>query len=435
MELVVAVSVLVSFILLTSYFMGWLQPFYGQQLLQADLSARAQMALDRVLSYRPYNPAKSVGLGLDGVYVDDRLVYLYAMASPRPGLGSCTINSQALANFLGTSTAYRDPSFGWVLYVGSPALVVNYTAMVADLFGSVRSSGFDKRPPTSLYDFWLEVRPLVETRCPADPGSLAATLYMRSAQTGGPVDGVVSYSAYVVKRGTNVVCSLAGTGRSSGGVFPLSLARPFACDDGSTYTPQPGDRVVAVFEKVDSPYAICVNATSNAPSYAYAMLGLGGAGMRLYVVHNSVISCQGSTTSNARLGVRYVDIYAAGSRLTVAQDVTLDPGVGQGSPHVDSCGACTGSASCTACYVDNIPRGARVAVISVETSADASAGGGADVLVVPLVPYRPFLYVNLTSWSRWGLAGSPSAFSAIATRVADGLAYSYYVKMTVYRWP
>ncbi|MEZ0319186.1 MAG: hypothetical protein ABWK05_04225, partial [Pyrobaculum sp.] len=194
-ELVVAVSLIISFVIATSYFAGWWQLSYGQQLEQADLSALAQASLDKVLSYRPYDPSKSVGLGLDGFYVDDRLVYLYAMGAPGGGLGACTIDSQALANFLGTSTAYRDPSFGWLLYVGPGTFSVNYTAMVADLFGAVRSSGYDRRPPTSLYDFALEVRPLVETRCGVDPGSLTATLSMRSSVDGRPIDGVVSVAA------------------------------------------------------------------------------------------------------------------------------------------------------------------------------------------------------------------------------------------------
>ncbi|MEZ0319185.1 MAG: hypothetical protein ABWK05_04220, partial [Pyrobaculum sp.] len=246
----------------------------------------------------------------------------------------------------------------------------------------------------------------------------------------------VSVAAYAVKRSKSgaVVCQYV-THKPSGGTLSISLSVPFICDDGSQYTPQPGDKVVVVFEKFNSPYAICVNATSRDPSYAYAMLGVGDAGLRLFVAHDAVISCPGASTSSAVLGVRYVDIYAAGSRLTVARDVTLNPGVGQGRPHVDACSACTGSARCTACYIDNIPRGARVAVISVETSAAASAGGGADVLVVPLVPYRPFLYVNLTSWSRWGLPRQPSVLSAYASRVVDGLAYSYFVKFVVYRWP
>jgi hypothetical protein len=102
---------------------------------------------------------------------------------------------------------------------------------------------------------------------------------------------------------------------------------------------------------------------------------------------------------------------------------------------VDKCSACTSNARCAACYVDGIPPAASLAIISVETSAAQAAGGGTDLVIIPLMPFPPLMRVDVRTWLRWGYSQIPEVYSAVATRVVDGSASSYNVTLILFRRP
>ncbi|MEM4578506.1 MAG: hypothetical protein QXU59_06755 [Pyrobaculum sp.] len=431
-EVAVALTVVLAFVLGFVYIFDWFGVSKQQEFVYADLSAAAQQALDRILWSRPLDPSRGLGLGGDGRYIDDSFVYFYATATATPSLQTCKIESKALVNHLGIDEAYL-AGRGW-LVLKREAASLDYEKILANLFGEVGRWGFDGRSPLQLFDIKLLVTPVATAKC--EIRNDYATF--RIVSKGPPQDGRVVYSLYYVKKGDakkdNVLCTAYGIGYTSNGELRLKIGDlQFYCDDGSTARPGSNEPLVVLFEKIDKPTLICYSTTQGDRPFAYGFTTVRDGALALYIVHDSAISCGGG--NNAVLGVRYVDLYLGGSKRTVAEDITLDPGVGKGSVKVEPCSSCTKSAHCTACYIANIPREAKVAVVAVETSAAAQAGGGLDIIVVPLVPYPPFMSINITTWTRWGFTREPWVPAAVATRVVDSPSTTYNVTLWVYRRP
>ncbi len=420
-----AILLLLAFVGGTYYIYTWASGFGAQQQMQADLSAAAQSVLDRVVHYRPYDPLKELGLGLEGGLVDDRLVALYALAAGgQPRGQSCTIESGALANAVGTDQATL-VGRGW-LYVKTQQLSLDYDAITRSLFGSVAPDGVT--PLYKAYDLWLVVTPLINATCPIDSGG-GAELRLFTTYAKRPVDGQVAYMILYAKPG-GVLCAKSGLQSTQNGRLVVAWRQQLLCDDGSTVVPDPTIGTVAVvFEKLERPSTVCYNMTGRSRPFAYGFVLPTGSGPVLYIAHDAVVSC-GSGNLQA-LDVRYIDLYWGGSRYRIASDVTLDPGVGR----VGRCSACTGNARCAACYVDGVPPAAKLAIISVETSAAAAAGGGTDLVIIPLMPYPPLMRVDVKTWLRWGYSQIPEVYSAVATRVVDGSASSYNVTLVLFRRP
>ncbi|MEM4605315.1 MAG: hypothetical protein QXR68_08245, partial [Pyrobaculum sp.] len=270
----------------------------------------------------------------------------------------------------------------------------------------------------------------------------------RIVSKGPPQDGRVVYSLYYVKKGGagNVLCTAYGIGYTSNGELRLKIGDlQFYCDDGSTARPGGNEPLVVLFEKIDKPTLICYSTTQGDRPFAYGFTTVRDGALALYIAHDVAFSCGGGKDKSRgedkrrgnvpALGVRRVDLYLGGSKYTVAKDITLDPGVGEGSVKVEPCSSCTNNARCTACYIANIPREAKVAVVAVETDAPEQAGGGLDIIVVPLVPYPPFMSINITTWTRWGFTREPWVPAAVATRVVDSPSTTYNVTLWVYRRP
>jgi len=431
-EVVVALTVVLAFVLGFVYIFDWFGVSKQQEFVYADLSAAAQQALDRILWSRPLDPSRGLGLGGDGRYIDDSFVYFYATATATPNLQTCKIESKALVDHLGIDEAYL-AGRGW-LVLKREAASLDYEKILANLFGEVGRWGFDGRSPLGLFDIKLLVTPVATAKC--EIRNDYATF--RIVSKGPPQDGRVVYSLYYVKKGDakkdNVLCTAYGIGYTSNGELRLKIGDlQFHCDDGSTARPGGNEPLVVLFEKIDRPTLICYNTTRGGRPFAYGFATVRDGALALYIVHDSAISCGGG--NNAVLDVRYVDLYLGGSKRTVAEDITLDPGVGKGSVKVGPCSSCTKNARCTACYIANIPREAKVAVVAVETSAAARAGGGLDIIVVPLVPYPPFMSINITTWTRWGFTREPWVPAAVATRVVDSPSTTYNVTLWVYRRP
>ena len=425
-ELVLAIVLMLAFVGGTYYVFYWASGFAGQQQMQADLSAAAQSVLDRVIHHRSYNHLKELGLGLEGGLIDDRMVALYALAAgSQPQGQSCNIKSGALANAVGTNQATL-VGRGW-LYVRPQRLSLDYDAIMRSLFGSVAPDGVT--PLYKAYDLWLVVTPLINATCPIDSYG-RAELKLFTTYGGRPVDGKIAYMILYAKPG-GVLCAKSGLQSTQNGRLVVPWNQQLLCDDGSTVVPNPATGTVAViFEKLERPSTVCYNTTGRSRPFVYGFVLPTESGPTLYMAHDATVSC-GSGNLPA-LGVRYIDLYWGGSRYRVASDVTLDPGVGQGHVKVDKCSACTGNARCAACYVDSIPPAAKLAIISVETSA---ASGGTDLVIIPLMPFPPLMRVDVRTWLRWGYSQTPGVYSAVATRVVDGSASSYNVTLILFRRP
>jgi hypothetical protein len=422
-ELVLATVLMLAFVGGTYYVFYWASGFVGQQQMQADLSAAAQSVLDRVIHHRSYNPLKELGLGLESGLVDDGAVALYALAAgSQPQGQSCTIQSGALADAVGTNQATL-VGRGW-LYVRSQRLSLDYDAIMRSLFGSVAPDGVT--PLYKAYDLWLVVTPLINATCPIDSYG-RAELRLFTTYGGRPVDGPVAYTILYARRG-GVLCAKSGLQSTQNGRLVVLWNQQLVCDDGSTELPDPTTGTVAViFEKLVRPSIVCYNTTGRSRPFVYGFVLPTESGPRLYMAHGTTVSCGPG-------GVPPLDVnstiylYWGGSRYRVVSNVVLNPDVGG----VDRCSACTSSAGCAACYVDGIPPAARLAVISVQTSA---AGMGTDLVIIPLVPYPPLMRVDVRTWLRWGYSQIPEVYSAVATRVVDGSAYSYNVTLILYRRP
>ena len=426
-ELVVATVLMLAFVGGTYYVFSWASGFAGQQQMQADLSAAAQSVLDRVIHHRSYNPLKELGLGLESGLVDDGAVALYALAAgSQPQGQSCDIENSALADAVDTDQATL-VGRGW-LYVRSQRFSFDYDAIMRSLFGSVAPDGVT--PLYKAYDLWLVVTPLINATCPID-GYGSAELKLFTTFGGRPVDGPVVYMILYVKRG-GVLCAKSGIQSTLNGRLVVLWNQPLVCDDGSTELPDPSTGTIAViFEKLVRPSTVCYNTTGRSQPFVYGFVLPTESGPRLYMAHGTTVSC--GPGGVPPLGVSStVDLYWGGSRYRVASNVVLNPGVGPHSGGVDRCSACTSSAGCAACYVDGIPPAARLAVISVQTSAP---GAGTDLVIIPLVPYPPLMRVDVRTWLRWGYSQIPEVYSAVATRVVDGSAYSYNVTLILYRRP
>jgi len=426
-ELVLATVLMLAFVGGTYYVFYWASGFAGQQQMQADLSAAAQSVLDRVIHHRSYNPLKELGLGLEGGLIDDRMVALYALAAgSQPQGQSCTIQSGALANAVGTNQATL-VGRGW-LYVRPQRLSLDYDAVVRSFFGSVAPDGVT--PLYKAYDLWLVVTPLVNATCPIDSYG-RAELRLFTTYGGRPVDGQVAYMILYAKPG-GVLCEKRGLQSTQNGRLEVSWNQQLLCDDGSTEVPDPDRGTVAViFEKLERPSTVCYNTTGRSRPFVYGFVLPTESGPTLYMAHGTTVSC--GSGGVPRLDVySTIDLYWDGSRYRVASNVVLNPDVGWRSGEVDRCPACTSSAECAACYVDGIPPAAKLAIISVETSA---AGAGADLVIIPLMPFPPLMRVDVRTWLRWGYSEIPGVYSAVATRVVDGSASSYNLTLILFRRP
>ncbi|ACB39071.1 hypothetical protein [Pyrobaculum neutrophilum] len=433
-ELVVTVALLLAFVGGTYYFFTWVSDFSKQQQLQADLSAQAQNVLDRIIYYRPYNPLKELGVGLDGRYVDDRYIALYALAAGgRPPGQTCTIQSQALASAVGTSQATL-VGRGW-LYVDPQQLSLDYVDIVKDLFGSVAPDGVT--PLYNKYDLWLTITPVVNATCSINNDG-TASLQLFTTYGRRPVDGKVVYTIlYAAPSGSSgVLCSKTGVGYTQGGTLVVKWQDQLTCDPQGTVVPDTNTgTLVVIFEKIDRPATLCYAVAGKQRPLAYGFVLPTSSGPVLYIAHDATVSC-GSGNLPA-LGVRYVDLFWGGSRYRVASDVTLDPGVGRGRVKVDRCSACTGSSQCAACYIDGIPPAAKLAVIYVERNSQGQSDQTplVDLIVVPVAPYPPLMRVDVRTWLRWGFVNTPQVYSAVATRVVDSPTSTYNFTLVLYRWP
>lgn len=389
--------------------------------MEASLSAEAQQVLERMLFLPSYDWGRSIGLGGPQGYVNDYAVSYYSTLSPSGR--QCTISQAALANDLGTNQTYL-LGWGWLGVV--PKASVDYDAVAAGLWGS----------RAGMYDFRLVIRPVMTASCSVSKGSPT----WASLRLSGGFDGVVAYTVYgmvLVKGSGNsgdrfLLCEAGGRASTSGGRLDVAIGT-LTCEDGSTVQAGQADELLVIFEKLDVPYAYCVNGThsSNRP-LVYGFTYYKG-GYRLYLAHDATVEC-GSGNVPA-LGIRYIELVWGGQRIHVADNVVLDPGVGQGPVKVDVCTSqsCDKTARCAACYVA-IPPGPKVAIVAVESSATP---GGATLLAIPLTPYMPVDKVDLRSWVRWGFPYGqiPSTYSAVASRLVNGLGYTYNVTFLLYRWP
>jgi hypothetical protein len=308
------------------------------------------------------------------------------------------------------------------------------------LFGSVAPDGVT--PLYKAYDLWLVVTPLISATCPIDMYG-RSELRIFTTYGGRPVDGQVAYTILYAKPG-GVLCAKSGLQSTLNGRLVVPWNQPLVCDDGSTVVPDPTGTghligvtpdmyaVAVIFEKLDQPSTVCYNTTANrGRPYVYGLVLPTEYGLTLYVAHSTTMSCGYGRPS--ALDVSFtIDLYGGGSRYRVASNVVLNPDVGPHSGGVDRCSACTSSAGCVACYVDGIPPAARLAVISVQTSA---AGAGTDLVIIPLVPYPPLMRGDVRTWLRWGYSQIPGVYSAVATRVVDGSASSYNVTLILFRRP
>jgi hypothetical protein len=422
-ELVLATVLMLAFVGGTYYVFYWASGFVGQQQMQADLSAAAQSVLDRVIHHRSYNPLKELGLGLESGLVDDGAVALYALAAgSQPQGQSCAIQSGALADAVGTNQATL-VGRGW-LYVRPQRLSLDYDAIMRSLFGSVAPDGVT--PLYKAYDLWLVVTPLINATCPIDSYG-RAELRLFTTYGGRPVDGPVAYTILYARRG-GVLCAKSGLQSTLNGRLVVLWNQTLVCDDGSTELPDPTRGTVAViFEKLVRPSTVCYNTTGGSRPFVYGFVLPTESGPRLYMAHGTTVSCGPGGVPSLDVNST-IYLYWGGSRYRVVSNVVLNPDVGG----VDRCLACTSSAGCAACYVDGIPPAARLAVISVQTSA---AGMGTDLVIIPLVPYPPLMRGDVRTWLRWGYSQIPEVYSAVATRVVDGSAYSYNVTLILYRRP
>ena len=421
-EVVVVLSVFLAFVLGFVYIFNWFGVFKQQVFIHVDLSAAAQQVLDRILWSRPLDPSRGLGLGGDGRYIDDNFVYFYATASATPSLQICEINSNALVDELGTNKAYL-AGRGW-LVLKREAAPLDYEKILANLFGEVGRWGFDRRSPLELFDIRLLVTPVAVAKC--EIGNDYATF--RIVSRGPPQDGRVVYRLYYVKRGDakSVLCTAYGIAYTSNGELRLKIGDlQFDCDDGSTARPGSNEPLVALFEKIDRPTLICYNTTRGDRPLVYGFATVRDGALALYIAHGSSISCGGE--DGQTLVVRRLDLYLGGSKHTVAEDVTLSPG---GGGKIGPCSSCTRGAHCAACYIANVPRGAKVAVVETSTAA-----GGLDIIIVPLVPYPPFTSIDIATWTRWGFTKEPWMLAAVATRVVDSPSTMYNVTLWVYRVP
>jgi hypothetical protein len=417
-ELVLATVLMLAFVGGTYYVFYWASGFAGQQQMQADLSAAAQSVLDRVIHHRPYNPLKELGLGLEGGLIDDRMVAFYALAAgSQPQGQSCTIENSALADAVGTNQATL-VGRGW-LYVRPQRLSLDYDAIMRSLFGSVAPDGVT--PLYKAYDLWLVVTPLINATCPIDSYG-RAELRLFTTYGGRPVDGQVAYTILYAKPG-GVLCAKSGLQSTQNGRLVVLWNQQLLCDDGSTVVPDPATGTVAViFEKLGRPSTVCYNTTGRSRPFVYGFVLPTESGLRLYMAHGTTVSC--GPGGVPRLAVSStILLYWGGSRY----NVVLNPDGG-----LDRCSACTSSAGCAACYVDGIPPAAKLAIISVQTSA---AGMGTDLVIIPLMPFPPLMRVDVRTWPRWGYSEIPGVYSAVATRVVDGSASSYNVTLILFRRP
>ena len=426
-ELVLAVVLMMAFVGGTYYVFSWASGFAGQQQMQADLSAAAQSVLDRVIHHRSYNPLKELGLGLEGGLIDDGAVALYALAAgSQPPGQSCDIENSTLAYAVDTDQATL-VGRGW-LYVRPQRLSLDYDAIMRSLFGSAAPDGVT--PLYKAYDLWLVVTPLINATCPIDSNG-RSELNLFTSYGGRPVDGQVAYMILYAKPG-GVLCAKSGLQSTQNGRLVVLWNQPLVCDDGSTELPDPARGTVAViFEKLARPSAVCYNTTGTSRPFVYGFVLPTESGPRLYMAHGTAVSCGPGGVPPLDVSST-IDLYRGGSRYRVASNVVLNPDVGPHSGGVDRCSACTSSAGCAACYVDGIPPAARLAVISVQTSAP---GAGTDLVIIPLVPYPPLMRGDVKTWLRWGYSQIPEVYSAVATRVVDGSAYSYNVTLILYRRP
>lgn len=434
-EIVLVAGVLLGFtIFLMSYATAGGGPTMYSKEQQAPQINLAQQALDRVVllnspiavrsgqSWRIVDLALAAPGPLYQPQLDDsKLAQLFSAA----GGQLCTIQQKAFADATGISQAAL-AGYG-LLKPAAGSLNFDYVSILKNFFGR----DWDK------YDITLIIKPLVNlTICPnlqvsnvvmqrRDPmcAGVQQGVWVRSTAGGR----VVATAVYCT---TDAGCDLSSREltlayNSGVGLWEARLEVP------SSYLQGLGTvaSLVVFAERVTYPRAMdfyVFNTTSR--SLAYGMYGYDG---RVWFMHDATVSC-GSGNIPA-LGIRRLDIYTGGGFVTLAQDVTLDPGIGAGAVKVDMCQNCVSNARCAACWVQP-PAGALFAVAWIERNSQGGNAPGSTIVVVPLSPTPPNAVIRVDTWLRWTPV-EPQLQTAVATRIVDSRSTTYSIQLVLYKKP
>ena len=434
-EIVLVAGVLLGF---TIFLMGYVMPGGGPTVYSKEQQAPqinlAQQALDRVVLLNSPVVARTgqgwsivdLALAAPGPLYqpqldDSKLAELF----PAAGGQLCTIQQQAFADATGITQAAL-VGYG-VLKPATGSVNFDYVSILKNFFGR----DWDK------YDITLIIRPLVNlTICPnIQVGSVV--IQRRDPMCTGVQQGVwIRSTAGGRVVATAVYCTTdAGCDLSSRdlrlaynpgvGLWEAQLELPSSYFQGLGTT----SSLVVFAERVTYPRAMdfyVFNTTSR--SLAYGIYSYDG---RVWFAHDATVSC-GSGNIPA-LGIRRLDVYTGGGFVTLAQDVTLDPGVGAGDVKVDMCQNCVSNARCAACWVQP-PAGALFAVAWVESNSQGGSDPGSAIIVVPLFPTPPNAVIRVDTWLRWTPV-EPKLQAAAATRIVDSKSATYSIQLVLYKRP